>query len=71
MNKRIEKLAEQAWDKTAVSRDFGHPVAFAEILAKLVVQECADYIRTHVDHDAAEIVAFRLEVDFGLHGDYA
>ena len=52
MNKRIEELAEQAWDATAVSKDFGHPVSFAEKFAELIVRECAhwafsdDYDRT-------------------------
>lgn len=41
MNERIKELAEQAWDATAVSKDFGHPVSFAEKLAELIVRECA------------------------------
>lgn len=40
MNKQIQLLAEQAWDATAVSKDFGHPVSFAEKLAELIVLEC-------------------------------
>jgi len=45
MNERIRELAEQAWDATAVSPDFGHPVSlvsFAEKFAQLIIQECAD-----------------------------
>ena len=41
MNERIQELAEQAWDTTAVSPDFGHPVSFAEKFAELIVRECA------------------------------
>jgi hypothetical protein len=44
MNERIYKLAEQAWDATAVSPDFGHPVSFAEKLSELIIQECVDII---------------------------
>lgn len=40
MNKRMLQLAEQAWDATAVSPEFGHPVSFAEKLSKLIVKEC-------------------------------
>ena len=40
MNERIRELAEQAWDATAVSPDFGHPVSFAEKFAELIVEEC-------------------------------
>ena len=42
MNERIKELAEQAWDATAVSPDFGHPVSFAEKFAELIVRECAN-----------------------------
>ena len=42
MNERIKELAEQAWDSTAVSPDFGHPVSFAEKLSELIIQECVD-----------------------------
>lgn len=44
MNKRIKELAEQAWNETAVSTDFGHPVSFAEKLAELIVRECSKVI---------------------------
>ena len=44
MNKRIQELAEQAWDATAVSPDFGHPVSFAEKLSELIIQDCIDII---------------------------
>jgi hypothetical protein len=47
MNERIKALAEQAWDATAVSPDFNHPVSFAEKLSELIVQECIDKIETY------------------------
>ena len=47
MNERIKELAEQAWDDTAVSPDFGHPVSFAEKFAELIVRECIDKIETY------------------------
>ena len=40
MNERIKELAEQAWDTTAVSPDFGHPISFAEKFAELLVMDC-------------------------------
>ena len=44
MNERIQELAEQAWNTTAVSPDFGHPVSFAEKFAELIVRECINVI---------------------------
>ena len=41
MKNKIKELAEQAWNATAVSPDFGHPVSFAEKFAELIVRECA------------------------------
>ena len=40
MNELVKLLAEQAWDATAVSPDFGHPVSFAEKFAKLIIDRC-------------------------------
>jgi len=40
MNERVKELAEQAWEVTAVSPDFGHPVSFAEKFAELIIKEC-------------------------------
>ena len=45
MNKRLQELAEEAWNATAVSPDFGHPVSFAEKLSELLIQECKQVIR--------------------------
>jgi len=44
MNEKIKLLAEQAWDATAVSPDFGHPISFAEKFAELIVKECLDIV---------------------------
>jgi hypothetical protein len=44
MNEKITLLAEQAWDATAVSPDFGHPVSFAEKFAELIIRECVNTI---------------------------
>ena len=44
MNERIRELAEQAWDATAVSPDFGHPVSFAEKFAELLFDEFCDVV---------------------------
>jgi hypothetical protein len=30
MNERIKLLAEQAWDATAVSPEFGHPISLSD-----------------------------------------
>jgi len=51
MNERIKELAEQAWDATAVSPDFGHPVSFAEKFAELILQGCIDLL----DDDTRDI----------------
>ena len=40
MNELVKLLAEQAWDATAVSPDFGHPVSFVEKFAKLIIDRC-------------------------------
>ena len=42
MNERIQELAERAWEATAVSTDFGHPISFADKLSELVVLSCID-----------------------------
>lgn len=50
----------------------GHAdVEDVEKFAVLIVQACADYIRENMDSEQAEPLAFCLERDFGLHGDYA
>ena len=65
MNNRIKELAEQAWDDTAVSKDFGHPVSFAEKFAKLIVRECANIAYNSSDNGdiAAQSILFELNID--------
>jgi hypothetical protein len=75
VNKRIQKLAEQAkaessqWlgSKPATTMTYDELEKFAE----LIIQECANYIRENYDSWDAEPLAHNMEVDFGLHGDYA
>jgi len=67
MNERIKELAEQAWDATAVSPDFGHPVSFAEKLSELIVRECSIAIQDFVDHRIpASEYPNRLKEHFGI-----
>ena len=65
MNQRIRELAEQAWDDTAVSPDFGHPVSFAEKFAELIVRECMNIcaereedIRTRIKDEGKAATAY-------------
>jgi hypothetical protein len=67
MNERIKEL----WSQTV--RNYGHSgqEICAQQFAELIIQECANYIRENYDSWDAEPLAHNLEVDFGLHGDYA
>jgi len=53
MNERIRELAEQAWDVTAVSPDFGHPVSFADKLSELIVRDVIRIIEEEMYEDFA------------------
>ena len=70
MNKRIQELAEQAWDATAVSPEFGHPVSFAEKFAELliaaVMAEVRDEVQYEYDWTIADIVTERVKKAFGV-----
>ena len=67
MNERIVQLAEQAWDFTAVSPDFGHPVSFAEKFAELIVQECIGIVSDAVDHrEPASTYVDKIKQHFGV-----
>lgn len=68
MNPRFETLAEQAM--VTVPGQL-HSAFSLEKFAELIVQDCADYIRSNYDSWDAEPLAFNLEKDYGLHGDYA
>ena len=71
MNERIKELAEQAWDATAVSPDFGHPVSFAEKFAELIVRECVIIAN---EYDAPKLsgpgmmIGSMIENHFGIEG---
>ena len=73
MNDKLENLMYQAgltaqgcWDNMD---EYDH--AAIQKFAELIVQKCADYIRENMDSEQAEPLAFCMERDFGLHGDYA
>jgi uncharacterized membrane-anchored protein YjiN (DUF445 family) len=77
MNERIKELAEQAGITTNLDTDYFEKDFnkwldyYSEKFAKLIIQECANYIRENYDSWDAEPLAHNMEVDFGLHGDYA
>ena len=72
MNERIKELAEQAWDATAVSPEFGHPVSFAEKFAELIVREC---INIAYEYDKPKLsgpglaIALNIESYFDIYID--
>ena len=65
MNERIKELAEQAWDATAVSPDFGHPVSFAEKFAELIVRECA-LTAGLMEHEGRKGIGAQILDNFGV-----
>ena len=68
MNERIKELAEQAeFSKKDLHIQGDNFQKFAE----LVVQDCANFVRETYDHEAAESIAWCMEIKYGLHGDYA
>ncbi len=68
MNNRIRQLAEQ---QGLTGPNYLISSQELEKFAKLIIQECANYIRENYDSWDAEPLAHNMEVDFGLHGDYA
>jgi hypothetical protein len=72
MNERIQKLWVESTGAESPTNDF-QAVKGEELekFAELIIQECANYIRENYDSWDAEPLAHNLEVDFGLHGDYA
>jgi len=73
MNERIKQLAEQAGYKhpDAVGKCEDYAYFDHEKFAELLVQDCADFVRENYDHEAAESIAWCMEIKYGLHGDYA
>lgn len=68
MNERIRELYKNV---LASSENMSWNIEDAEKFAELIIKECADYVRTNYDSWDAEPLAFNMEKDFGLHGDYA
>ena len=71
MNERIKQLADEAKMSTyllAYGLEFNTSI---EKFAELIVQDCADFVRETYDHEAAESIAWNMEIKYGLHGDYA
>ena len=65
MNTRWREIAVTCWEQRTDGLHFDQ-----EKFAKLIVKECADYVRETYDHEAAESIAWSMEVKYGLHGDY-
>jgi len=66
MNERILELAEQAWDSTAVSPDFGHPVSFVEKFAELIIKDCVDTLEFHGFEDAVPYIKWMATNKLGV-----
>lgn len=76
MNDKIKEFIIQCTDIVEIDNpDTGithHREFFdKEKFAKLIVQDCADFVRETYDHEHAESIAWYMEVEYGLHGDYA
>ena len=73
MNERIKLLADRAGYTPLPGFDFANDLqeVFLEKFAELIVQGCADFVRENYDHEAAESIAWCMEINYGLHGDYA
>jgi len=70
MNERIKELWYQAV-QPHTGDSWAEQTAFIERFAELIVQSCADFVRENYDHEAAESIAWCMEINYGLHGDYA
>ena len=75
MNERIGELSKQV-DAVVLGTMTGKKqYTFLEHdlekFYEIIVQQCADYVRENYDHEHAESIAWTMEIDFGLHGDYA
>lgn len=65
MNPRIKRLAEQCYHRYSE-----HNINL-EKFAELIVEDCANFVRESYNHPAAESLAWAMEINYGLHGDYA
>lgn len=71
MNSRIDTV--ELWGQ-CVMKHHNSPMNWqnvADDFAKLIVQDCADFIRETYDDKASESIAWSMEMAYGLHGDYA
>jgi hypothetical protein len=72
MNKRIKELARQVEACYIPRYDMWQMDSETmKKFAELIVKECADFVRETYDHEAAESIAWTMEIEYGLHGDYA
>ena len=74
MNELIKELATQAANYANTYDEAGADIWFEmynEKFAELIIQDCADFVRETYDHEAAESIAWNMEIKYGLHGDYA
>lgn len=76
MNERIKECWLKAAESTAAypsgqNNSWETQVNFMDKFAELIVQDCANFVRENYDHEAAESIAWCMEIKYGLHGDYA
>lgn len=75
MNERIKELEKQSTTVVEGWSDENGTTRYYEFdrkkFAELVVQDCANFVRETYDHEAAESIAWCMEIKYGLHGDYA
>lgn len=73
MKNKLRQLALETdvWCDQNIFNSHAYNTAWEQKYAELIVQACADYIRENMDTSDAEPLAFCMERDFGLHGDYA
>lgn len=72
MNERLEDLmyesgltAQGCWDEM----DEYDRKAIKKLF-ELTVQDCANYVRNNYDSKDAEVIAYYLELNYGLRGEY-
>jgi hypothetical protein len=63
----------ELFKEIAIKAQIEHCVSHVRLqeFAELIVQDCANFVRENYDHEAAESIAWTMEVKYGLHGDYA
>ena len=71
MNERIKEVWIKAAREDSDPDNWDTQEQFIERFAELIVQGCADFVRENYDHEAAESIAWCMEINYGLHGDYA